>query len=525
MKPFVNIFACLVHEKPDVVWDLVANLRGLDPTSTVLLYNNSGDNALLEDSCFHADPQVLVYPEPRLHPYGVLHGYMFDCMRWVCQNLKFDTITNVDSDQLLLHPGYSERLTQIVEQHPNLGLLQSSPATSRWPLDILGLPPGRPLLTHPERTALEEAGAWRPFLENYTDGTYRFPQWTFWPGAMFTRQAAQAVLSLLDGNLYLRALIGRSRMFATEEVILPTLVELLGYDLVRTPFDETCLRFKTQYILDALKESFEAPDRFWMHPVPRESDDPLRASIRSHYRQYQHPAQGTATAAPASPRSQGAIPKIVHHTWIGNDPTPEGLLEMREGWRRLHPDWEMRLWTKDNLPPMQNRALYDSRANTAHRADILRYELLRAFGGVYVDFDFECQKPLDGLIVGCEGFAGRHRPVQVDICDQYVEIALLGSVPEHPLFAQIVDALPAWFAAHEQSVIPVRTGPQFFQAQYEAWRAAGGAYGGRRAAFTLFPPELFYPYTWKERERGYEAFPEAYAVHRWWSTWLAQPNS
>lgn len=115
MKSLVNIFACLVHEKPDVVWDLVCNLRCLDPASSVLLYNNSGDPSLLEDGRFHADPQVIVYPEPRLHRYGVLHGYMLDCMRWACQNLEFDTLTNVDSDQLLLRPGYTERLTQILD--------------------------------------------------------------------------------------------------------------------------------------------------------------------------------------------------------------------------------------------------------------------------------------------------------------------------------------------------------------------------------------------------------------------------
>lgn len=289
MNPHVNIFACLVHERPNVIWDLVANLRCLDPTSSVLLYNNSHDASLLQSQRFYNDPQVIVYPEPRLHRYGALHGYMLDCMKWACQNMDFDTITNVDSDQLLLQPGYTERLAHISDQHPNLGLLQSSPASSRWPVDILGLPEDRPILTHPERTALEEAGAWRPFLDKYPNGIYRFPQWTFWPGAAFSRQAAQTILSALDGNLYLRALIKRSRIFATEEVILPTLVDLLGLDLVRTPFDETCLRFKTRYTLDALVESLQRPDRLWMHPVAREIADPVRASLRGHYQYHQRP--------------------------------------------------------------------------------------------------------------------------------------------------------------------------------------------------------------------------------------------
>ena len=85
-----------------------------------------------------------------------------------------------------------------------------------------------------------------------------------------------------------------------------------------------------------------------------------------------------------------------------------------EKWRHYHPEWEMRLWTRDNLPPMQNRALYDSRKNTGHRADILRYELMHQFGGVYADMDMECQKPIDDLIAGCEGFGGHIKPTMVD---------------------------------------------------------------------------------------------------------------
>lgn len=170
------------------------------------------------------------------------------------------------------------------------------------------------------------------------------------------------------------------------------------------------------------------------------------------------------------------IPKIIHHTWIGDDPLPEAAKEMRETWRRCHPDWEMRLWTKDNLPPIQNQALYYSRRNTGHRADVLRYELMYQFGGVYVDMDMECRKSIDDLIPNCEGFAGRVKPCREVTGTQYLEIAVLGSVPSHPLFKQTLDRLPDWYEKHKDYKVPVRTGPQFFQAQYLAWRAEGERY-------------------------------------------------
>jgi len=220
------------------------------------------------------------------------------------------------------------------------------------------------------------------------------------------------------------------------------------------------------------------------------------------------------------PSARLSIPKIIHHTWIGDDPLPDAERDMMEKWRHYHPEWEMRLWTRDNLPPMQNRALYDSRKNTGHRADILRYELMHQFGGVYADMDMECQKPIDDLIVGCEGFGGHIKPTMVDTGIQYMEIAILGSIPGHPLFRRVIDMLPDWFSAHESAGVEIRTGPQFFQAQYKAWRDDWEQYRGEHRDFILFKPSLFFPYTWKERERGWEDFPDAYAVHRWWCSWM-----
>lgn len=227
------------------------------------------------------------------------------------------------------------------------------------------------------------------------------------------------------------------------------------------------------------------------------------------------------------PAARLAIPKILHHTWIGDDPLSEPALEMIAKWRQHHPEWDMRLWTRDNLPPLQNQALYDAFKNTGHRADILRYELMYQFGGVYVDIDMECQKPLDDLIKNCEGFAGRTEPVWQIVGTQYLEIAILGSVPGHSLFARVIDNLPEWYEAHPDYNIPARTGPYYFQKQYLAWRSEGEQYGGLHRDFLLFKPSLFYPYigamgAGKDSNKEY---PEAYAIHRWWSSWVPKNDA
>ena len=77
---------------------------------------------------------------------------------------------------------------------------------------------------------------------------------------------------------------------------------------------------------------------------------------------------------------------------------------------------------------------------------------------------------------------------------QYLEIAILGAVPGHPLFARVTDSLPEWYEAHPGHSVPVRTGPYYFQQQYLDWRRDGEQYGGQHRDFLLFRPSLFYPY-------------------------------
>ena len=92
-----NVFACLVHEAPDCVADLVANLQYLDPASTVLVYDGSG-GALLEDLSDLEGPPVIVHPHPRAMVWGKLHDFALDCMRFALQHMDFGALTIVDSD-------------------------------------------------------------------------------------------------------------------------------------------------------------------------------------------------------------------------------------------------------------------------------------------------------------------------------------------------------------------------------------------------------------------------------------------
>lgn len=93
------------------------------------------------------------------------------------------------------------------------------------------------------------------------------------------------------------------------------------------------------------------------------------------------------------------IPHIIHQIWLGPLEPPEHAME---SWKKLHPTWEYHLWTEKNLPNLKNQQAFDASDNFPQKSDILRYELLYEYGGIFVDADEYCLKPIDRLL---EGFA------------------------------------------------------------------------------------------------------------------------
>ena len=101
------------------------------------------------------------------------------------------------------------------------------------------------------------------------------------------------------------------------------------------------------------------------------------------------------------------IPHHIHQTWKDANP-PRVLFSPRwsRSLRELNDGWAYRLWTDD-----ENRALiaerypwllptYDAYESPIQRADVARYAIAHAHGGVYADLDTECFKPFAPLVRG-----------------------------------------------------------------------------------------------------------------------------
>lgn len=275
-KPIQNVFACLVHENEDCILDLVRNLHYKNPDSHILLYNGGTDPGLVSDPKRYEQYGATWHPSPTPQKHGYLHGFALDCMAFAFANYSFDTMTIVDSDQLCLRSGYSNYLTAYLNENPDTGLFSSNPQRI--------LPDN--ISNHVALQAYKELALWQPLLDSFPDGRNKFVYWTFWPSTVFTSNAIRDLLKLFKENKILQHIMSKTQIWATEEVIFPTLVRLLGYEIAANPCSYDFVKYKKSFTQKEIQCAIDKDDVFWIHPIPRQYNFVMRKQIRllnNHY--------------------------------------------------------------------------------------------------------------------------------------------------------------------------------------------------------------------------------------------------
>jgi hypothetical protein len=129
------------------------------------------------------------------------------------------------------------------------------------------------------------------------------------------------------------------------------------------------------------------------------------------------------------------IPRVIHQIWFGPEPLPEQHARYQETWLGHHPGWELRLWTEDNIPrDLRRPEALERLRRPVERSDILRFELVWRFGGIYIDTDMECLRSIEARIAEARFFcsySGQGRP----------HPALFGAVAGHPILDSAIDGL------------------------------------------------------------------------------------
>ena len=93
------------------------------------------------------------------------------------------------------------------------------------------------------------------------------------------------------------------------------------------------------------------------------------------------------------------IPKIIHYVWLGNDKNPLLVRRCLRSWRKVLPDYEIKLWDINNIP---RNAWVDEALSVkkwAFVSDYVRAWAVYHFGGIYFDSDVFVRKSFDEFLV------------------------------------------------------------------------------------------------------------------------------
>lgn len=239
------------------------------------------------------------------------------------------------------------------------------------------------------------------------------------------------------------------------------------------------------------------------------------------------------------------IPNIIHCIWLGSK-LPEKYVDFYQSWKDFHPGWRFVFWTDsienydqgarvrtfDELHKkladgkeqffvvdtrdinFENKVFFDASPNYGERSDILKWEVVYRFGGMYIDTDFQCLQSLDFLHYMYDFYTG----VQpLDTACLQLGAALFAAVPGHPVMKRCVETIKEDTNTYKEIVL--RTGPLHFTKAFYF-----GVLEGNTVAVAL-PSSYFYPCSFRQAHQPESVWrqPESLAIHHWAGSWI-QPE-
>ena len=132
---------------------------------------------------------------------------------------------------------------------------------------------------------------------------------------------------------------------------------------------------------------------------------------------------------------KAVIPGIIHALWFSADPMPELYLRCLESWKKYAPDHEIKIWDLETYKP--HHCLFFEQAiehgNWAFASDYARADLLRRYGGIYMDLDVEMLRPIDDLLYN-------DAYMSFESADRIECGSGMGARPGHPIMQEICES-------------------------------------------------------------------------------------
>ncbi|KAJ7764992.1 glycosyltransferase family 32 protein [Mycena maculata] len=221
------------------------------------------------------------------------------------------------------------------------------------------------------------------------------------------------------------------------------------------------------------------------------------------------PASDSSTRWNASEHGQvERIPRILHQTWKTGT-LPDKWKSISQECRDMMPDYEYMLWTDESSREFIARHYpwflntFDDYSYAILRADAIRYFVLYHYGGIYLDLDIGCLRPLDPLLV--------YPVILPKTIPVGVSNDLMFAQKHHPFLAQTIHNLAtfdhSWILNYP--TVMFSTGPMFLSIQHGIFTSQRVAGGNVR----ILPKSLY-----GKNARPAEA-PHSFFTHHYGSSW------
>jgi len=177
----------------------------------------------------------------------------------------------------------------------------------------------------------------------------------------------------------------------------------------------------------------------------------------------------------------GVIPRKLHIVWVGDETKrPDNCIET---WRNKNPGWEIIVWGNNELSslPWRNaKHMMDMAGRElCGVADLMRYEILYEHGGLAIDADSVCVKPLPSWLLDATEFTCWENEIKrpgllaIGCLAAQKGSAFIGQIIED-LHASDITGIPAW-----QATGPVRLTEVWERFEYQN--------------LTIYPSHYFIP--------------------------------
>jgi len=156
----------------------------------------------------------------------------------------------------------------------------------------------------------------------------------------------------------------------------------------------------------------------------------------------------TKSDAKITKRKSPKIPAILHQIWFGEKPIPPLYKTWQQQWLKMHPNWTLMKWTEKKIQKDFPKGLYNQKTfdlakkanNFARMSDVVRYELLNKYGGLYIDYDVKCLSSFDPLHYAYDFYAGLESFGSSGYCCN----AVIGATPSHPIIQTCVEGIKSY---------------------------------------------------------------------------------